>query len=688
MIVLKNVLKIFFYCLISIFFIFIININVKGAASDCYLIMSNPSEDANSSVTITWHTLEEGTFVEYTKKEDTNFSTSTKVDGVYESLTVYDGTTSSNITDYKCYAVLNNLEKDCEYIYRVGKTNMSETYEFKTGGEEDFNFAVVSDIHVYSKLATRLTKATNIINSFNNKNKLSFVLTTGDIMAYGSNRGYWNDLCESDIIKDQLFVSTPGNHDYYNPQADFIDASFFNAYTKYPDNGPEGMKNTTYYFYYNNILFISLNSEDACTNASKKILQQEWLEEVLENNTADFIIAYFHRSMYPGSGGNTGHATTMKTAYQHLFDKYGVDLVFGGHDHVYVRTAKIYNGKLSEAPSVGTTYISLPQIGDRVNKSNDLFTVEVKKIGNISGGMVFNATKTRLYFSLYDDAGTLLDSGSIASKTASIETKKLERETNISYQDEFANMKLNIYSGSFQRVTNVKVYDDKEIVLDFRPEYEKTTYEIPNVSNNDLVKNYKIVITFRDGQIYEKEVTVSNKDLKLELHCDDITTNVNEEIKLNITNNLNMDLDYQYEYDKEFIKEENGKLIALKEGTTKINVLVKEPNQKIEVLVTIKKGCINVVYNLDGGSLSEQKDSFNIDEVVILNEPTKEGYTFKGWFLDKEFTKEFVSTSYTEDITLYAKWEPITNKGCNKSVSVLYTSLMLLGVLLLRKKFK
>lgn len=44
--------------------------------------------------------------------------------------------------------------------------------------------------------------------------------------------------------------------------------------------------------------------------------------------------------------------------------------------------------------------------------------------------------------------------------------------------------------------------------------------------------------------------------------------------------------------------------------------------------------------------------------------PTREGYTFEGWYSDKEFTKKF---SYEESVinsnmTVYAKWKAIENE--------------------------
>ena len=271
----RKYLYVLFLFVIGCFSLLLVDLKVSAENSEVYLIMTNPAEDCNTSINITWHTKVLGTYVEYTLKEDDDFSEAIKVEGIYEELTIYNGSTGSDITDYKCYATLENLQPDTEYCYRVCKDSKSDMYTFKTGGASDFNFAVVSDIHVYSKLATRLTKAEELINSFDQKGNLSFVLSVGDTMAYGTHRGYWDDLCNSSIIKGQMFAATPGNHDYYNGSANFLDASYFNAYTKNPDNGPEGMKNTTYYFYYNNVMFISLNSEDACTNAAKKQLQRE-----------------------------------------------------------------------------------------------------------------------------------------------------------------------------------------------------------------------------------------------------------------------------------------------------------------------------------------------------------------------------------------------------------------------------
>ena len=61
----------------------------------------------------------------------------------------------------------------------------------------------------------------------------------------------------------------------------------------------------------------------------------------------------------------------------------------------------------------------------------------------------------------------------------------------------------------------------------------------------------------------------------------------------------------------------------------------------------------------EGSAVESQTIAFNA-LVKEPDEPTKDGYNFAGWFIDKYLTEEFdFSTSVKGDITLYAKWEKI-----------------------------
>lgn len=75
---------------------------------------------------------------------------------------------------------------------------------------------------------------------------------------------------------------------------------------------------------------------------------------------------------------------------------------------------------------------------------------------------------------------------------------------------------------------------------------------------------------------------------------------------------------------------------------------------------------LNALYNVkqytitfeeNGGSLITDL-VLDFDSDILLDIPTKEGYTFGGWYLDETFTEEFYLVSMpAENLVLYAKWE-------------------------------
>ncbi len=68
-----------------------------------------------------------------------------------------------------------------------------------------------------------------------------------------------------------------------------------------------------------------------------------------------------------------------------------------------------------------------------------------------------------------------------------------------------------------------------------------------------------------------------------------------------------------------------------------------------------------IAYELNGGTNHpDNPTEYKRDETITLQEPTKEGFTFGGWYMDSAFTSEAVVSVTNEDVTLYAKWKPIS----------------------------
>ncbi len=70
----------------------------------------------------------------------------------------------------------------------------------------------------------------------------------------------------------------------------------------------------------------------------------------------------------------------------------------------------------------------------------------------------------------------------------------------------------------------------------------------------------------------------------------------------------------------------------------------------------------DITYELDGGINNPSNPSaYTIEDTISLRDPTKPGYTFKGWYSDADFTTAVTSIAEkTGNMTLYAKWEANT----------------------------
>ena len=94
---------------------------------------------------------------------------------------------------------------------------------------------------------------------------------------------------------------------------------------------PYNMNGQRYYTYArNNVRFVALDSN----LMDRK--QVEWLDAALKDAREDWKICYFHHPLYSDAARH-GSSVDLRILLEPIFVKYGVNVVFSGHDHVYER---------------------------------------------------------------------------------------------------------------------------------------------------------------------------------------------------------------------------------------------------------------------------------------------------------------------------------------------------------------
>jgi Calcineurin-like phosphoesterase len=128
------------------------------------------------------------------------------------------------------------------------------------------------------------------------------------------------------------------------------------------------------------------------------------LKKTSQNKDIDWIFVMFHKPMY-SSLSKQFEEYIMREKYQHVFDKYNVDLVIQGHNHIYSRTVPL---------SFNESNISKPIIDTNSSTSNN--TIFINPIGTIflvvgtGGGELHRITDEPYYIAnQYNEGFGLVD---------------------------------------------------------------------------------------------------------------------------------------------------------------------------------------------------------------------------------------------------------------------------------------
>lgn len=208
-----------------------------------------------------------------------------------------NGTASNKSGYYNYQTTATGLSADTTYAYQLvnGETK-SEIRSFTTGGTGAFSFAAA-----------------------------------GDQVNTASNEDQYDGYLEHDTLLDLPTATVVGNHD-----------SGSAAYDQHFNNPNESSYGTTaaggdYYFVYNHVLFLALNSNNTSTAEHKAFMEQAIQATAGQDITWKVVV--FHHSIYSvASHSLESGILTRREELVPVFKDLDIDVVLMGHDHVYCRT--------------------------------------------------------------------------------------------------------------------------------------------------------------------------------------------------------------------------------------------------------------------------------------------------------------------------------------------------------------
>ena len=285
---------------------------------------------------ITWYEpyQESTASIQYAVKDGNDFP------AAYNTVTATVSASSEAGYNY-CMATIKELKPDTDYVYRlVNGSNVSQVYTFSTRDDGDFSFLFVSDpqIGANSTIGSNTTAANEAdtqswINTMNVATKkfpdTHFMICAGDQVNSGANEEQYTGFFMPEQLSSLTLSTVPGNHD---------NAANYSKHFKYSNATSYGVSNTKtgdYWYVYNNVLFLNINSNNLSVAEHKAFLE----EAIAQNPHVLWKIVVFHHSIYSiASHSADSDIIQRRTELVPVFEELDIDVVLMGHDHTYTRT--------------------------------------------------------------------------------------------------------------------------------------------------------------------------------------------------------------------------------------------------------------------------------------------------------------------------------------------------------------
>ncbi|MDE6060693.1 MAG: metallophosphoesterase, partial [Clostridia bacterium] len=273
--------------------------------------------------------------------------------------------------------------------FSFAKFNNTKYFTLTTAADESvtsFEFLTIADIQgMIQGMYDDSFKAVEALLADSRTKDFDFILNAGDMCDNGKNFNQWGMALNTyqKLFANTSMFFTAGNHE--NKSNAML--NFFNYTLPTGDNNKplqeetlaknlDSAKNGVFYsFNYANAHFVVLNTNNADSNGLGET-QLNWLKKDLEGSTAKWKFVLMHKSLFSGGSHSTdAEVVAMRAQLVPIFNQYGVDIVFAGHDHTYTstylldgegnKTEKVSKDGVLSHDGNGVLYITLGTMGTK-----------------------------------------------------------------------------------------------------------------------------------------------------------------------------------------------------------------------------------------------------------------------------------------------------------------------------------
>ena len=280
-------------------------------------------------------------------------------------------------------AEVSGLEAGKKYLYRVGDASRnwwSDIGTFKMAdGSDETSFIHICDPQSQSE--QQYETFSKVIETAYKMYDSDFIINTGDNVDHGDNFRQWQWLFNtaSETLMNTTMMSASGNHEGMGSYA--IEKNYY--YSNVPEQDTES--GIYFSFDYNNIHVAVLNTENLNDDKSLSDDQVDWLIDDMQSSDADWKFVAFHKAIYSnGSHYKDKDVCKIRDELCKLMPQLGIDMVFQGHDHVYLRTDAMIDNKV-ESVTTSTAEFNGKEYTVKVNPVGTVY-----EISGCSGVKIYN----------------------------------------------------------------------------------------------------------------------------------------------------------------------------------------------------------------------------------------------------------------------------------------------------------